>query len=318
MVNDNIMLIPPLKEVVHHDLNQRFETLSIYHFLELTHVVIVALNRPKKRNAMNAKMWREIGQAFDLIGSTGDGCRCVLLIGIGKGFCSGIDISDPSFGLIDMELSDDDDDEGVEVQKMDVARKYLSNRHKILEMQQALTMVEMCSVPVVAAIHGMCIGGAIDLACCADIRVCAPSTRFGIRETRIGLAADVGTLQRLPKIVGHGSRVKELCYTGEDFDAKEAERIGFVSRISESNEKILPIAMQICEKISRNSPVAVCGTKLSLNYSRDHSVRDGLEHIASHNAAALMTEDLPVSIGNISSGDNTAAEYLDLLPHSKL
>jgi len=294
----------------YHDLNQRFEALSIYYHQESTQIVVVALNRPKKRNAVNAKMWRELGEAFRLLGSMGDGCRCILLTGNGKGFCAGIDVSDPQFGLIDMGNADGN---GV-----DVARKYLAARRKILEMQYALTMVEECTVPVVASIHGVCIGAGIDLACCTDIRVCSPSTRFGVREARVGLAADVGTLQRFPKIVGHGSRVKELCYTGEDFNAHEAERIGFVSRISISEEDLFPMAVKICQKISRNSPVAICGTKLSLNYSRDHSVRDGLEHIASHNAAALMTEDIPISFGNISGGGNETTEFMNLLPHSKL
>jgi len=258
---------------------------------------------------MNAKMWKEIGEVFRLIGSTGDGCRCVLLIGLGKGFCSGIDIADPSL------LIDDGDNDEMQV---DVARKYLSVRHKILEMQRAFSMIEECAVPVVAAIHGSCIGGGIDLICCADVRICSPSARFGVREVRIGLAADVGTLQRLPKIVGHGSRIKELCYTGEDFYADEAEKLGLVSRVSESEESLFPMAMQICQNISRNSPVAVCGTKLSLNYSRDHSVREGLDHIAAHNAVALMTEDIPISLSAASLGSNAGAQFASLLPHSKL
>jgi len=305
---NNGAMYPP-KQFAYHHLDKTIEHISIYNCLDNPYVVIVALNRPKKRNAMNAKMWREVGEVFRLIGSTGDGCRCILLIGLGKAFCSGIDISDPSL------LLDDGDSGDVQV---DVARKYLSVRHKILDMQSALTMIEECAVPVVAAIHGSCIGGGIDLSCCADIRVCSPSARFGVREVRLGLAADVGTLQRLPKIVGHGSRVKELCYTGEDFYADEAERLGFVSRISETEEGLFPMAIQICQKISRNSPVAVSGTKISLNYSRDNSVRDGLEHIAAHNAVALMTEDIPISFGATSGGGNTGAEFVSLLPHAKL
>ena len=155
-------------------------------------------------------MWREIGEAFRLIGSTGDGCRCALLLGNGKSFCAGIDTSDPDFGLIG---GDDDDDEEEEEEKSggpataDVARKFLSFRPKILEMQASLTALEECAVPVVAAIHGACIGAGIDLTCCADIRLSTSSAKFGVREARIGLAADVGTLQRFPKIVGHGSSV---------------------------------------------------------------------------------------------------------------
>lgn len=267
---------------------------------------VVSLNRPKKRNAIDSHMWKEIGDAFRLIGSTGDGCRCVLLVGKGKAFCSGIDISDPNFGFLETNEKDD----------VDVARRYLSFRYKILEMQRALTEIENCAVPVVAAIHGACIGGGIDLTCCADVRLCSQSAYFGIRETRLGLAADVGTLQRFPKIVAGGSsRARELCYTGENFHADEAAKIGFVSRVSSSEKDLLQDAMEICKKIAGNSPVAVSGTKLSLNYSRDHSVSEGLEHIAMHNAAALMTDDLAASFMSKSRDDTT---FVNLLAHSKL
>jgi delta(3,5)-delta(2,4)-dienoyl-CoA isomerase len=137
---------------------------------------------------------------------------------------------------------------------------------------------------------------------------------FSVREVQLGLAADVGTLQRFPKIVGHGSRVRELCFTGEDFNAYESARIGFVSRISEAGETLFDEAISICRRIANNSPVAVAGTKMSLNYSRDHNVKDGLENIAMHNAAALMTDDVILAFSN----RNGAATFDSLIPHSKL
>lgn len=287
-----------------------FSLVLIYNIY--AQLVIVSLNRPRKRNAINSKMWREIGDAFCCLSALGgkDDCRCILLVGKGKSFCSGIDISDPNFGFMDLGNDGDDDN------KIDTARKYLSFRPKILEMQSCLTAVEECSVPVIAAIHGSCIGGGIDLACCADIRICSPTTKFSIREARLGLAADVGTLQRLPKIVGHTSRVRELCYTGDDFDGMEAERIGFVSRNSTSWNDLMRLGLEICEGITRNSPVAVQGTKLSLNYSRDHSVKEGLEHIAMHNSAALMTDDLSASF--LASASKTKPQFSSILPHAKL
>ena len=153
-------------------------------------------------------MWKEIGALFRQIGTIGDGCRCVLLIGNGQGFCGGIDISDRQFfSGIESNIGDDQ-------VSIDVARRSLAFRSQILEMQSAFTAMEECPVPVVAAIHGACIGAGIDLACCADVRVCSPDAKFSVREVRLGLAADVGTLQRLPKIVGFGSRVRELCLSG--------------------------------------------------------------------------------------------------------
>ena len=160
-------------------------------------------------------MWKEIGDTFRQIGTTGDGCRCVLLIGNGKGFCGGIDVTDEKFfsGIINNNNSDENDDEFASTNQ-DMARKSLAFKSQILEMQAAFTAVEECSVPVVASIHGACVGAGIDLICCADVRVCDPNAKFSIREVRLGLAADVGTLQRFPKIVGYGSLVRELCLTG--------------------------------------------------------------------------------------------------------
>ncbi len=265
-------------------------------------------------------MWREIGEAFRLLGSLGDGCRCILLIGSGKSFCSGIDVTDPNFGLMDMGNTDDTDSDkdGIDI-NIDIARKYISFRPKILQMQQCLSEIEQCAVPVVAAIHGSCIGGGIDLISCADVRICTADATFSVREARLGLAADVGTLQRLPKIVGHASRVRELCYTGEDFDGVEAERIGLVSRISSrpnNLSSLISMGLEVCDRISRNSPVAVAGTKVSLNYSRDHSVKDGLEHIAMHNAAALMTEDLSASF--VASKSGKKPDFQSMLPNARL
>jgi delta(3,5)-delta(2,4)-dienoyl-CoA isomerase len=156
-------------------------------------------------------MWKEIGDAFGKIGTIGDGCRCILMIGCGKGFCGGIDVTDEKFfsGLVGNSGDDDT--------SQDVARKSLSFRSQISQMQSAFTAVEECPVPVVAAIHGACIGAGIDLTCCADVRVCSPDAKFSIREVRLGLAADVGTLQRFPKLVGFGSYVRELCLTGGEF-----------------------------------------------------------------------------------------------------
>ena len=153
-------------------------------------------------------MWKEIGEAFRHLGTIGDGCRCIILRGSGKGFSAGIDITDEKFfsGISGDDYSDSD--------TTDVARRSLAFRPQILEMQAAFSAVEQCPVPVVAAICGACIGAGIDLVCCADVRVCSPNAKFSVREARVGLAADVGTLQMLPKLVGFSSRVRELCLTG--------------------------------------------------------------------------------------------------------
>lgn len=290
-----------------------FTHLSITYHESLPHVTHIKLNRPRKRNAINALMWREIGEAFRQIGTIGDGTRCVLLSGSGKGFCGGIDITDEKFfSGISPDNSSDDEESSI-----DMARKALAFKPQITEMQAAFTALEECPVPVVAAIHGACVGAGIDMTCCADVRICSPNTVFSIREARLGLAADVGTLQRFPKLVGFGSRVRELCFTGEDFSSEDALNIGFVSRISKSESELFKEANQIISKIIANSPVAVTVTKSSLNYSRDHTVREGLDHVALTNSAALMSEDLVKSF-MMTSGGRGAAEFAPLQPHSRL
>jgi enoyl-CoA hydratase/carnithine racemase len=279
------MMIPPSSP---HAIDCNFKHLFIGVLKECQHVVVVALNRPQKRNAINAKMWKEIGEAFTTLGTLGDGCRCILLMGSGKGFSGGIDISDPTF----FQPNDVDD----------IARRGIAFRPQIIEMQRCFTAIEDCPIPVIAAIHGPCIGAGVDLICCVDVRLCSSAALFSIREVRLGLAADVGTLQRLPKIVGHGSRVRELCLTGDDFGAQEALSMGLVSRVTISDDDLMMDVTSLCKKIASHSPVAVMGTKLSLNFSRDHTVSEGLHHVASHNTVALMTEDMVASFG-VSRGE---------------
>ncbi len=235
----------------------------------------------------------------------------MLLTGSGKGFCGGIDVTDAKFfsGI----SPDDNDDEKV----VDMARKALAFKPQISQMQAAFTAIEQCPVPVIAAIHGACVGAGIDMVCCADVRICSPNAVFSIREARLGLAADVGTLQRFPKLCALGSRVRELCFTGEDFGCEEALRLGFVSRVSNSESELMEEANRIISKIIQNSPVAVSVTKSSLNYSRDHTVQEGLDHIALTNSAALMSDDLVKSF-MMTSGAGEAAEFAPLQPHSRL
>ena len=280
-------------------------------------VAVVSLNRPRKRNAINSKMWKEIGHVFSEVTYSSDDIRCIALVGNGNAFCAGIDLSDPLFGLMDAgsaDVEDDSEENGNSISN-DVARKAFRFRPQILEMQRAFTALEACPVPVVAIIQGFCIGGGVDLITAADIRICSPNAVFSVREARLGLAADVGTLQRLPKIVGHSSRVRELVFTGEDFGSAEAARIGLVSRISTSNESLVREGLDIARRIASNSPVAVRGSKLSLNYSRDHSIADGLEHIATNNAAALITDDLMNSFAG-KNGDPT--RFSPIGPSSRL
>ena len=287
------------------------------------HVAIVELNRPKKRNAISAALWKEIGDVFRKIGTLGDGCRAVVLTGSGKSFSSGLDIMDSGL-LPPSDSKYDPARRGISfLPQIKVLRQELyfvqcsslllaNNVFDTLfaqEMQRCFSAVEECSVPVIAAIHGNCIGAGVDLACCCDIRICQPNTTFSVREVKIGLAADIGTLQRLPKITGNDSRVRELCFTGGDFGSEEALRIGFVSR---TMNNALEGATELASKIAKNSPVASSLTKKSLVYSRDVSVKMGLDDIANKNALALQTRDLRIAATAAFVGQDPTYEDVPL------
>jgi delta(3,5)-delta(2,4)-dienoyl-CoA isomerase len=269
---DPLSAIPTLP----HPLNNEYQHIQLSISKEYPSVTIVALDRPRKRNAMNAVLWKEIGSIFSILGRSGDGCRCVLLTGTGSSFSAGIDVTDPSFLMTSQE---------------NVAHTGLAFLPKIRHMQACLTALETCPVPVVAAIHGYCMGAGVDLISCADIRLCHANTVFGVKEVALGLAADVGTLQRWPKITGNQSLTRELCLTGRNFDASTAVQAGLVSRIVTENV-VLTALQTVCAKIVPHSPVAVQGTKEALMYARDHSVADSLEQVAAFNALALQSDDL--------------------------
>ena len=248
--------------------------------LQLTleqHIAHVRINRPDKANAMSREMWTEIRTVFDWIDATPQ-ARVAVLSGNGAHFSSGIDLA----MLAGVADEVDDDCEGRKREKL---------RRVILDLQDTLTSLERCRKPVLAAIHGACVGGGIDLVCCADMRYAAADAFFTIKEIDMGMTADVGTLQRLPKLIGDGM-VRELAYTGRKFTADEAARIGFVNRVFDSPDALLAGVLQLAAEIASKSPLAMRGTKEMIVYARDHSVADSLNYIATWNAAMLMSTDL--------------------------
>jgi enoyl-CoA hydratase len=241
------------------------------------HIAHVALNRPDKANAMNQPMWQEIRAAMKWADET-PAVRVVVIAGSGANFCSGIDLK------MMMAL-------GKDIEDADDARMREKLRYVILDLQDTLMSIERCRKPVLAAIHGACVGGAIDLVSCCDMRYAASDAYFSIKEIDIGMTADVGTLQRLPKII-NPALVRELAYTGRQIDASEAEKIGLINRQFQSRETLMDGVNEIAATIAAKSPLAIRGTKEMLNYARDHSVADGLNYIATWNAAMLMSADL--------------------------
>ncbi|OYQ39690.1 enoyl-CoA hydratase [Rhodoferax sp. TH121] len=252
----------------------QFETLSVT--LD-AHIATVRLNRPDKANAMSATMWQEIRQAFEWVDRTPE-ARVAVLQGEGKLFCAGIDLQ----MMMGMSAQIANDCDG---------RSREAMRRVILDMQDTLTSLERCRKPVLAAIHGGCIGGGIDLVTCADMRYASADAYFCIKEIDIGMTADVGTLQRLPKLVGDGI-TRELAYTGRKMDSDEAKQIGLVNRVFESREALYVGVQEIAATIAAKSPLSIRGTKEMISYARDHSVADSLNYIATWNAAMLMSKDL--------------------------
>ncbi|MFG6466260.1 crotonase/enoyl-CoA hydratase family protein [Roseateles sp. BYS87W] len=242
------------------------------------HIATVRLNRPDKANAMNATMWQDFRRAFDWLDGQPE-CRVVVLDGEGKHFTAGIDLQ-MMMGL------------APQIQDPCDGRTREALRRVILDMQDTLTSLERCRKPVLAAIHGACVGGGIDLICAADMRYCSADAYFSIKEIDIGMVADVGTLQRLPKLIGSQGLVRELAYTGRRVEAAEAQAIGLVNRVFDTRETLQAGVRQIAASIAAKSPLSIRGTKEQLNFARDHSVADGLNYIATWNAGMLMSEDL--------------------------
>jgi enoyl-CoA hydratase len=253
-----------------------FETLA----LDIEEqVATVSLNRPDKANSMSSAMWRELQDCFEWLDCESS-VRVVILAGNGKHFCAGLDLA--IFG----ELMS-----GAE----DPARQAEQFRHTVLRMQDNLSAIEKCRKPVLAAIHNTCIGGGVDMVCCADMRYATEDAVFAIREVDIGMTADVGTLQRLPKLIPDGV-ARELAYTGRDMDAEEARDVGLVNRVYEDRDTMLREVTLIARNIASKAPLAVRGSKEMLLYSRDHSVSDGLNYIATWNAGMLSQVDLEAGL----------------------
>lgn len=256
-------------------------------------VAEVALDRPTKANSMSAPMWRELQDCFEWIDQAPT-VRVAVLSGNGKHFCSGLDLS--MFAGIAGEGS-----------SSEPARRAEAMRRMILRMQDNLSAIERCRVPVLAAIHNTCIGGGIDLTCCCDMRYCSADAWFGVKEIELGMVADVGTLQRLPRLIGDGM-VRELAYTGRRFDAEEALSIGYVNRVFADRETLLAGVMEIARDIAAKSPLAIRGSKEMIVYGRDHSVSDGLNYIATWNAAMLSQQDLLGTIQAQAAGESVTYE----------
>lgn len=241
------------------------------------YVAQVRFNRPDKANALNQTAWEELQAIFEDLDERPD-VRVIILSGEGKNFCAGIDLT----MLMGFQQVLTHNDEGRKREKL---------RRMVSKLQKPVNAIEFCSKPVLAAIHRACVGGAIDITSACDMRYCTADAFFSIEEINIGMVADLGTMQRLPKLIGQGI-VRELAFTGRRMMADEAQERQFVNQVYDDKETMMNAVLEIAKLIASKSPLSVRGSKHILNHSRDHSVADGLEYIATWNAAMFLSNDI--------------------------
>ena len=265
------------------------------------HVGNLVLSRPDELNTMSRDFWVELGEVLEVINRDSD-IRVVVMSSTGKHFCAGMDLSAFSNGVDN--IPDD--------KKPDHARIGEAVYRVAKELQEYISTLEKIRVPVIAAIHGGCIGGAVDMVTACDIRLASDDAFFCIQEINIGMAADVGTLQRLPKIIPD-SKMREMAYTGRRMYAEEAKDAGLVSGTYGSQEELLEAANKLASEIASKSPVAIYGLKAVMNYSRDHNVDDSLEYNALWSGAMLSQKDMTEQMtANMEKRDASFNELVEV------
>lgn len=243
---------------------------------------ILWLDRPERLNAMGPAFWEDLPRMMADLGEDGE-VQAVVITARGPHFSVGLDLTATT-------LPGGGQGDGSGDGRSAAARSFRLYR-EVKRLQTAITSVAECPKPVIAAVHGYCLGGGLDLVCACDIRLAAADAIFSVRETRMAMVADLGSLQRLPRIVAAG-HVAELAYTGKDIGAARAREIGLVNDVLPDAAAAVAAARALGQEIAANSPLAVQGTKAVLAAGRDRSVADGLDYVATWNAAFLLSEDL--------------------------
>ena len=240
------------------------------------HIAHIQLNRPEALNSMIAAFWRELPQVVREIDEH-SAARVIVISAVGKHFSAGMDLSVFS----DMAVNFTGEP----------ARRAERMRRLVLELQDSFNALEQARMPVLVAMQGGVIGGAVDMICACDSRYCTEDAFFTIKETQIGMTADVGTLQRLPRLMPEGL-VKEMAYTGRNMPSSEALSCSFVNRVFSDQQSMLDEVMSIAKQIAENSPMAVAGCKEMLNYSRENKVNESLNYMATWQSGLFQMPDV--------------------------
>jgi len=263
-------------------------------------VAHVRLNRPDELNTMTAAFWRELPEIVTRI-SDDASARVVVISSTGKHFSAGMDLS--------VFLGDELAGETAEL-----GRRQARMRSNAQVLQWSFTALEKARVPVLAAVQGGVIGGAVDLVTACDVRYASADAFFCVQEINIGMTADVGTLQRLGNLVPEGF-AREMAYTGRRVPAARAYEVGLVSEVYADHDSLVLGVLETAREIASKSPLAIWGTKVAMNYARDHSVDDSLEQIATWQSGMFQPDDMTEAFTAKAEGRD--AVFDDLLPQPR-
>ncbi|MHB8288016.1 MAG: enoyl-CoA hydratase-related protein [Acidimicrobiales bacterium] len=248
-------------------------------------VSTVYLDRGEKRNAMGPEFFDQLAEAMEVLSSNPD-VRCVVIAAEGTDFSVGLDLKALADGtLIGREVS--------EARSQAERAMRLHERLKVL--QQSISSVSACSKPVIAAVWGNCLGSGLDLASACDIRIAAADAMFALAETRMAMVADLGSLQRLPQIIGKG-HLAEIAFTGKQIPASAALGMGLVNKVCPDASSTLAAATKLAGDVALNSPLAVQGVKAIMTASDANELADGLQRVALWNAAFIESDDLAEAV----------------------
>lgn len=268
-------------------------------------VVHIVLNRGDEFNTMTPAFWQELPQIVRDIDDEAKG-RVIVISSTGKHFTAGMDFSvfDANDGLMEADGPDG----------QNIGQRRESLRNFVAMLQDTFSALEAVRMPVLVAVQGGCIGGGIDLISATDIRYCTQDAFFCIQEINLGMVADVGTFPRLCHLIPQGW-IREMAYTGRRLSAEKAKEIGLVNEVYENQEDMLKAVLATAREIATKAPLAVSGSKAMLNYARDHTIRDGLDYIATWQAGMFQPADILESVA--AQKEKRTANYLDLRPIRK-
>jgi enoyl-CoA hydratase len=261
-------------------------------------VAHVRLDRPDELNTMNRAFWSELPAVMEDLDASGE-VRAVVVSSTGRHFSAGMDLGVFTSGGVGGS------------QQAETGRRRAQLWQSVKLLQRSISSLENVRAPVLAAIHGGCIGGAVDLVTAADLRYASADAFFSVQEINIGMTADVGTLQRLPKVVPDGI-AREMAYLGRRLPAKRAYEVGLVNEVFEDHESLVAGVLEIAHEIASKSPLAIWGSKVALRYARDHPVDAALDQIATWQTGMFQPADLMESLA--ARSEKRAPAYDDLLP----